>query len=68
MFSSVRPRSRFQVVVSKSRFFFHKSVLINKYKEIFGVDISKGVFDVHNFCFDRYSILHYYSFYSEQYF
>jgi transposase len=47
MFSSVRPRSRFQVVVSKSKFFFHKSVLMNKYKEIFGVDISKGVFDVH---------------------
>jgi len=47
MFSSVRPRSRFQVVVSKSRFFFYKSVLMNKYKEIFGVDISKDVFDVH---------------------
>ena len=47
MFSSVRPRSRFQVVVSKSRFFFHKSVLMNKYKEIFGVDISKDVFDVY---------------------
>jgi transposase len=43
----VRPRSRFQVVVSKSRFFFHKPVLMNKYKEIFGVDISKDVFDVH---------------------
>jgi transposase len=42
----VRPRSRFQVVVSKSRLSFHKSVLMNKYKEIFGVDISKDVFDV----------------------
>jgi transposase len=43
----VRPRSRFQVVVSKSRLFFHKSVLMNKYKEIFGVDIRKDVFDVY---------------------
>jgi transposase len=43
----VRPRSRFQVVVSKSRLFSHKSVLLNKYKEIFGVDISKDVFDVY---------------------
>jgi len=43
----VRPRSRFQVVVSHSRLFFHKSVLMNKYNEIFGVDISKDVFDVY---------------------
>jgi len=33
--------------VSKRRFFFHRSVLINKYNEIFGVDISKDVFGVH---------------------
>jgi transposase len=43
----VRPRSRFQVVVSKSRLFFHKSVLMNKYTETFGIDISKDVFDVY---------------------
>jgi transposase len=43
----VRPRSRFQVVVSKSRLCSHKSVLMNTYKEIFGVDIRKDVFDVH---------------------
>ena len=43
----MRLRSRFQVVVSISRLFFHKSVLMNKYKEIFGVDISKDVFDVY---------------------
>jgi hypothetical protein len=43
----VRPRSRFQVVVSISRLLFHKSVFMNKYKEIFGVDISKDVFDVY---------------------
>jgi hypothetical protein len=39
----MRPRSCFQVIGSKSRLFFHKSVLRNKYKEIFGVDIRKGV-------------------------
>ena len=33
--------------MSKSRLFFHKSVVINKYKEIFVVDISKVVFDVY---------------------
>ena len=43
----MRPRSRFQVVVSISRLFFHKSVLMDKYREIFGVDISKDVFDVY---------------------
>ncbi|KGL62751.1 transposase family protein [Polaribacter sp. Hel1_85] len=43
----MRPRSRFQVVVSPGRLFFHKSVFMNKYKEIFGVDISKDVFDVY---------------------
>jgi transposase len=43
----VRLRARFQVVVSQSRFFFHKSVLMNKNNEIFGVDISKDVFDVY---------------------
>lgn len=41
----MRPRSRFQVVVSKSRLFFHKSFLMNKYTETFGIDISKDVFD-----------------------
>ncbi len=44
-FSSVRPRSRFQVVVSRSSLFFHKSLLMNKYTETFGIDISKDVFD-----------------------
>lgn len=41
----MRPRSRFQVVVSKSRLFFHKTFLMNKYTETFGIDISKDVFD-----------------------
>lgn len=39
------PRSRFQVVVSKSRLFFLKSFLMNIYIETFGIDISKDVFD-----------------------
>ena len=41
----MRPRSRFQVVVSKSRLFFHKTFVMNKYTETFGIDISKDVFD-----------------------
>ena len=41
----MRPRSRFQVVVIISRLFFHKSLIMNKYTETFGIDISKDVFD-----------------------
>ena len=41
----MRPRSRFQVVVSASSLFFYKSFLMNKYTETFGIDISKDVFD-----------------------
>jgi transposase len=43
----VRHGYRFQVVVSKSRLFCHTSVLMKKYKEIFGVDIRKDVFDIY---------------------
>ena len=46
-FSSVRPRPRFQVVVRAVARSFLNLILMNKYKEIFGVDISKDVFDVH---------------------
>ena len=42
----MRPRPRFQVVVTQVAGSFIKSVLMNKYKETFGVDISKNVFDV----------------------
>jgi len=33
--------------VSRSSRFFHKTFFRNQYKETFGVDISKDVFDVH---------------------
>jgi len=44
----VRPRSRFQVVESKVECPFQNSVLMDKYTEIYGIDISKDVFDVMN--------------------
>ena len=42
----MRPRPRFQVAVTQVAGSFIKSVPMNKYKETFGVDISKNVFDV----------------------
>src|SRR5690606_41233811 len=46
-FSSVRPGPRFQVVVTQVAGSFITYFPMNKYKETFGVDISKDVFDVH---------------------
>lgn len=46
-FSSVRPGPRFQVVVAQVAGSFTNYFSMNKYKETFGVDISKDVFDVH---------------------
>jgi len=43
----VRPRPRFQVVVCAVARSFLNLFSMNKYKETFGVDISKDVFDVH---------------------
>ncbi len=44
---SVRPRPRFQVVVAQVARSFINYFPVNKYKETFGADISKDVFDVH---------------------
>lgn len=43
----MRRRSRFQVVETSVACSFQISVVMHKYKEIYGVDISKNVFDVY---------------------
>jgi len=42
------PGSRFQVVVHTVACSFLNQFVMNKYKETFGVDISKDVFDVYS--------------------